>query len=153
MATIERSKVWIAGDVLTASDLNGEFNIIHTAVNGNLDEANIGTLNGQITWAVSTNVGAINIAKTGTGVGDLITLDNDGTGDSIDINNSSTGSGVDITTASSAVGINGTATGSGNMIALDNDGTGDAINIDNSSTGTCISCVSTGSGAVLEVTS
>jgi len=67
MSVYTRVKTWVAGDVLTAADLNGEFDLPATAINGGLDETNFTTLEGLLTWAISTNVGGILINKSGAG--------------------------------------------------------------------------------------
>lgn len=41
MATLSRVKTWISGDVLTASDLNAEFNNVLNDYNGGITNANI----------------------------------------------------------------------------------------------------------------
>jgi len=41
MATISRSKTWVDTDILTAADLNGEFDTVYNEVNGSLSNANI----------------------------------------------------------------------------------------------------------------
>ena len=41
MATISRVKTWVDNEVLTASDLNGEFNNIDNDYNGGITNANI----------------------------------------------------------------------------------------------------------------
>lgn len=67
MALIDRLKTWATGDILTASDLNNEFNNIHTLVNGTIESANIGTLT-TLTFSNSTaSSNVISITKTGTG--------------------------------------------------------------------------------------
>lgn len=67
MSVISRSKVWVTGDVLTASDLNGEFNVIFNDYNGSIDENNIGTITGPITWSVTGSNRAQTITNAGTG--------------------------------------------------------------------------------------
>ena len=69
MSTIARTKVWIAGDVLTAADLNGEFNTIYNDYNGSIDHNNIGTIAGTITHTVSSNIDLWDLTKTGSGAG------------------------------------------------------------------------------------
>lgn len=49
MTTIARIKVWVPGDVLTASDLNGEFNNIINVANGQIDSNNI-NMSAAYTW-------------------------------------------------------------------------------------------------------
>lgn len=67
MADISRGKTWVTGDILTASDLNNEFNIIHNLVNGTIDSDNLGTLT-TLTFNNSTSSSnVISITKTGTG--------------------------------------------------------------------------------------
>ena len=44
MATTNRIKTWITGDVLTAADLNGEFNNVLNTVNGGINEDNLDTI-------------------------------------------------------------------------------------------------------------
>ncbi len=41
MATISRSKTWVDTDILTAADLNGEFDTVYNEVNGSLSNANV----------------------------------------------------------------------------------------------------------------
>lgn len=91
MGIISRIKTWITGDILVASDINGEFNNILNDYNGSINEDNIGTITGTITWSTSANVDLISLTKSGTGVGSLIDGSNAGTDPSIDIDNTSTG--------------------------------------------------------------
>ena len=46
MATLSRAKTWAAGETLTASDLNAEYDNIHSTINGNLNDANLGVTAG-----------------------------------------------------------------------------------------------------------
>ena len=46
MATLSRAKTWAAGETLTASDLNAEFDNVLSTVNGNLNDANLGVTAG-----------------------------------------------------------------------------------------------------------
>lgn len=55
MATISRVKTWVDNEVLTASDLNGEFNNIVNDYNGGITNANI---------SASANIAASKIAGT-----------------------------------------------------------------------------------------
>ena len=67
MALVSRTKIWVAGDILTASDLNNEFQVLYDVVNGNLTSPNIGTL-ATLTFSNSTASSTILTAtKTNTG--------------------------------------------------------------------------------------
>jgi|TARA_R100000656_G_C3866441_1_gene111166 hypothetical protein len=94
MTQISRSKIWVTGDVLTAADLNGEINVIHNDYNGSIDEDNLGTITGNVTWSYSGNVDGITMTKTGTGSGSLLDGSNAGTDPSLKINNTSSGDHV-----------------------------------------------------------
>lgn len=91
MGLISRLKTWVDNEVLNYSDLNSEFDTIHTLVNGNIDENNVDTT------AVAT-VGTsqtISGAKTLTGqttfserrVGTIYDNGNSGTSATIDWSN------------------------------------------------------------------
>jgi hypothetical protein len=67
MALINRSKIWIAGDILTASDLNNEFQVAYDCINGNIVSANIGTLSTLIFSNSTASSNVIVITKTNTG--------------------------------------------------------------------------------------
>ena len=61
MGTTNRLTVWIAGDVLTAAALNGEFNNIITTLNGNVNADNIDltddyAFTGALHWSGVTNI-------------------------------------------------------------------------------------------------
>ena len=49
MATLTRAKTWAAGETLTASDLNAEFDNALSTINGNLNAANLGVTAGVAT--------------------------------------------------------------------------------------------------------
>lgn len=66
MSTLSRQKTWIAGDVLTASDLNTEFNNIINDYNGSINSSNIGTLT-TLTFSTSGTSNSITVNNTGTG--------------------------------------------------------------------------------------
>lgn len=78
MASISRVKTWISGDVLTASDLNAEFNNIVNDYNGGITNANINAsaaiaysklnLTGSILNADIHASAAIAISKINTGL-------------------------------------------------------------------------------------
>ena len=67
MATITRSKNWVTGDILTAADLNNEFNNILTLVNGNLDSDNIGTLE-TLVLSNATSTDTIRVTASSSGL-------------------------------------------------------------------------------------
>lgn len=67
MALVSRTKIWVAGDILTASDLNNELQVLYDVVNGNLNSANLGTLS-TITFSNSTAASTVmTVTKTNTG--------------------------------------------------------------------------------------
>jgi hypothetical protein len=86
MGLINRVKVWVFGDVLTDTALNNEFNNILNVINGNLDSANIGTLN------------VLNLTRTTAGT--ALTLVHTSTGQAFEINCTSSAKGIKITTDS-----------------------------------------------------
>ena len=137
MSTLARLKVWVTGDTLTASDLNGEFNNIVNDYNGSVNSSNIGTLTGTLTMTMSANSDVISISKSGSGAGNCLDLTNAGTDPTITSSNTSTG-GVLSATANSVT--------TGNVVALTANGltTGSALSITNNSS-------STGSRNVVEI--
>lgn len=65
MAIVNRQKVWIYGDVLTASDLNNEFSNIVTALDNNLNSDNLGTLETLVIQNTTVSPALIITSTTG----------------------------------------------------------------------------------------
>ena len=129
MSTLARLKVWVTGDTLTASDLNGEFNNIVNDYNGSVNSSNIGTLTGTLTMTMSANSDVININKSGSGAGNCLDLTNAGTDPTIAVTNSSTG-GVLSATANSVT--------TGDVVSITANGvtTGEVLKISSNSADT-----------------
>lgn len=94
MTTLARQKVWVTGDVLTASDLNGEFNNIVNDYNGSVLSVNIGTLTNTLTQTVSTNVDLLALTKSGTGAGSVIDASDAGTDPMVDLQKTGAGTAL-----------------------------------------------------------
>lgn len=95
ISTIARIKVWVTGDVLTASDQNGEFNNILNDYNGSINSSNIGTLTGTLTLTVATNSIAANITSSSTTTNSLtLTCDALTTGRAASITSNSADTGT-----------------------------------------------------------
>jgi hypothetical protein len=71
MPIITRQKIWIFGDILTASELNNEFNNIVNILNGNLDQDNLGVLQ---TLVVTNPTAAPAVVITSTGGGNALEI-------------------------------------------------------------------------------
>lgn len=71
MALSARSKIWVNGDVLTASDLNGEINIIRNCLTANVDETNLGTIK-YATFSNNTANPTLDVTSTSTGEAVLV---------------------------------------------------------------------------------
>lgn len=152
MSTIARSKVWVTGDLLTASDLNGEFNTIINDYNGSIDQNNIGTITGTVTFSVSSDVDLLDLTKTGTGAGGIFDIADAGTGTSLDISKTGDGKVLNLvadsltTTTLATISSNASSTGTRSILDLINDNT--------AATGTTLLRLQQDStGAALEVSS
>jgi microcystin-dependent protein len=66
MATLTVTNTYIAGTLAKASEVNQNFNDIINWAAGNIQNDNIGTLSGPITWSITTGVQAISIANSGS---------------------------------------------------------------------------------------
>lgn len=71
MSTLSRLKVWIAGDVLTAADLNNEFNNIINDYNGSIDADNLGTIQ-NLVLSNSTTTNTVDVTSTSTGAAYIV---------------------------------------------------------------------------------
>ena len=65
MSALAVTNTFVAGAVITAAGHNQNFSDIISWANGNIGNDNLDTLDGVVTWAVTTNVLAINISNTG----------------------------------------------------------------------------------------
>lgn len=65
MATLSLTNTFIAGTLAKASEVNQNFTDLVNWSSGNIQNDNIGILNGAITWSVTTGVKAISIANSG----------------------------------------------------------------------------------------
>lgn len=130
MSTISRTKVWVTGDVLTAADLNGEFNTIYNDYNGSIDHNNLGTIAGTVTHTVSANSDLWDLTKTGSGAGGIFDISDAGTGVSIDIDKTGDGEALNITA---------------------NNTTGDVVDINSSNTSAVLQRLNAAGAAVAQV--
>lgn len=94
MGLIVKPNTFVPGTVIRSAEVNDNFDVIYNEFNGNINEANLTTLTGTVTWSLGTNVSAIAITKGAAGAGSLIDLTNAGTDPTIKIN--TTGTGLDI---------------------------------------------------------
>lgn len=65
MATLSVTHSYIAGTLAKASEVNTNFTDIINWSAGNIQNDNIGTLSGVISWSISTGVQAISVANSG----------------------------------------------------------------------------------------
>ena len=122
MATISRVHTFSTGEVLTAANLNGELNLIVTAINGNIDAANVDTsaiptltatqtltnktlTSPKIGTAVLDTAGAelIKLTATGSAVNEL-TIANAANGNSPTISSTGDDTNIDLTLSGKGTG-------------------------------------------------
>lgn len=65
MATLSLTNTFIAGTLAKASEVNQNFTDLINWSSGNIQNDNLGVMNGVINWTITTGVKAINIANSG----------------------------------------------------------------------------------------
>lgn len=65
MATLSLTNTFIAGTLAKASEVNQNFTDLVNWSSGNIQNDNLGTMNGTISWTIATGVKAISIANSG----------------------------------------------------------------------------------------
>lgn len=65
MATLSVTNSFVAGTLAEASEVNTNFQDIITWSQGNIQEDNLGTFSGLLSWNISTGVGAIAVSNSG----------------------------------------------------------------------------------------
>jgi hypothetical protein len=66
MSTLSTTYTFSAGNLIKSAEVNQNFTDIVSWGNGNIQQDNIGTLSGTITWAVTSNTLAQSISNSGT---------------------------------------------------------------------------------------
>lgn len=66
MSALSITNTFIPGTIISSSQMNQNFSDISSWANGNIDNTNLTTLTGTVTWSVTTNSLAIAITNTGT---------------------------------------------------------------------------------------
>lgn len=66
MATLSLTHTYVAGTLAKASEVNSNFSDIVTWSQGNIQNDNIGTLSGLVSWSISTGVAAISVTNSGS---------------------------------------------------------------------------------------
>jgi microcystin-dependent protein len=66
MATLSITNTYVAGNLIKSSEHNQNFTDVVSWANGNIQQDNLGTLSGQVTWIVTSNSLAQNISNAGT---------------------------------------------------------------------------------------
>lgn len=65
MATLTVTNQYISGTLAKASEVNQNFTDVINLINGNIQNDNLGTMSGEVTWNITTSLKAIEITNAG----------------------------------------------------------------------------------------